>query len=358
MIKKAFISISYCILLSSCIPPETVDEVQIVESMGYDLTEGDKFQTTVAVAIFKPTEGGSEFKSETIDFNGTSRFGSLIDIERSSSKPIARGKMLASLFGEDLAKKGIERVLEKRDPTIGKRMDLCVIEGNVKELLEGDYPLDQTVSRYIKELLNQREKRNLPNTNLHKFMYSYYSKTQDPIMPLLKKHQDKIEVSGLALFNGDKYVDKLYPDKLLIFKMLYENVKMGDYEASLENNQHVVLETIKSKVDYRITNSMTNPVIKIKVQMSAFINETVSSVEYHTKSDIEKLERLLEKDLTEKGQQMIKQFKEQEIDPLGIADRARSQTRGWKSDKWEELYPNAPVQINFTLDIIESGISY
>ncbi|MGG3889596.1 hypothetical protein [Metabacillus fastidiosus] len=60
MIKKAFISISYCILLSSCIPPETVDEVQIVESMGYDLAEGDKFQTTVAVAVFKPTEGGSE----------------------------------------------------------------------------------------------------------------------------------------------------------------------------------------------------------------------------------------------------------------------------------------------------------
>jgi spore germination protein len=237
-------------------------------------------------------------------------------------------------------------------------VEFCIVEGNAKEFLEGKYSMNQTVSRYLKELLKQNENGNLPETNFHEFMYSYYSKGQDPFLPIVKKQDNNIQLTGLALFEKDKYVDKINADKMFEFKMLYEDIDPGSYETSFQENEtHVSLETVQSKLDYKIKDAMSRPEIEINVEIKGFLNEIISNVELKTITDEENLEKLLEDDLKEKSYLLIKQFREKDLDPLGIADRARSQTRGWSLNKWQELYPEATVKININVDILETGIT-
>ncbi|MBX9975755.1 Ger(x)C family spore germination protein [Cytobacillus firmus] len=360
MIKKTLISISCLIvLLSGCVQTETIEDIQIIESIGYDSADDKKYELTLATVMFSPSEGGI-IKSETVSDANFTGYGAAWNAQRETPKPTAAGKMMVALFGKDLAENGVDEILDglKRHSTIGRMVDFCVIEGEAKELLEGEYPLGQTVSRYLKELLEHHKKGNLPSTNFHEFMYKYYSKGQDPFMPLIQKEEDKIKLKGLALFKDDQYVDSIPADKLLIFKMLYEDINIGTYQASLENpDGYAAIEAVESTVKYRIKKGMTKPEIQISVNIKANINEVVSSIKLENASDEKNLENSLEKDLTENGLQMIKHFQKEGIDPLGIGDRVRSKTRGWESTKWQELYPHASVGLNVSLDILETGIT-
>jgi spore germination protein len=362
MIKKTFFPICCCfMLLSGCVLTETIEDIQIIESIGYDTAEDKKYQLTFALVLFSSSEKGAQLTSETLSNEDLTGYGASWSVQRELSKPIASGKMMVALFGEDLSKKGLTEILDglRRHTSVGRMVDLCVVEGDAKELLEGQYPQSQTVSRYLKELIEHNEKANLPITNFHKFLYSYYSKGHDSFLPLVKKHGDKIRLSGLALFKDDKYVDKISGDQLFIFKMLYEEIKKGHYQASIQGKSDnvIAMETVQTKVKYKIIDGMTQPKIQVNVKVKAIINEMASNVELNNKKEELKLEKMLENDLKEKGIQMMGEFQEKGIDPLGIADRARSQTRGWESKKWQEIYPEASVDLNVNVDILETGIA-
>lgn len=361
MVIKTFIPIFlFAFILGGCLRTETIEKIQIIESIGYDAAEDKKYELTLGVIMFSPQEKGS-FEGKTVSAANFTGYGAVWNAQRELPKAVAGGKILINLFGEDMAKKGIGRILDgtKRHPSLGRKIDFCIVEGEAKKLLEGHYSImDQTVSRYIKDLITHSKKGNLPTSNFHEFMYAYYSKGQDAFMPLLKKQGDNIQLSGLAFFKKDKYVDKIGADQLFVFKILYENMGRGTYVASFpDKDMYIAMESVKSKVKYTITNGMGQPHIKIDIKMNALIDDVNSNVELMTAMDKESLERLLEKDIVEKGLELIKQFRENGIDPLGIADRARSQTRGWDLNKWQELYPNAPVEINMKIDILETGIS-
>ncbi|MEH7123640.1 Ger(x)C family spore germination protein [Bacillus sp. JJ1773] len=361
MVKKVFIPIfCFVFILGGCIQTKTIEKIQIIESIGYDAAEDKKYELTLGVIMFSPQEKGS-FTGKTISAANFTGYGAVWNAERELPKAVASGKILIGLFGEGLAKRGIGTSLDgiKRHPSIGRQVDFCIVEGEAKKLLDGKYEImDQTTSRYIKDLITHSKKGNLPTSNFHEFMYAYYSKGQDAFMPMLKKHGENVQLSGLAFFQKDKYVDKIGAEKLFVFKMLYENMNRGTYAASFpDKDMYISMETLKSKVDYTITSGMTHPKIKINVKMNALIDEVNSNIKLLTVMDVGKFERLLGKDLEEKGLELINQFREKGIDPLGIADRARSQTRGWELKKWQELFSDAPVELNIKIDFLETGIS-
>lgn len=64
------------------------------------------------------------------------------------------------------------------------------------------------------------------------------------------------------------------------------------------------------------------------------------------------IERNVEKDCED----LIKQFQEKEIDPLGIRDEIRSHTRKWNIKQIRNMYKNVAVDINLDLNIVQSGI--
>lgn len=359
MIKKLSITICCILGLTGCVQTKTIEKLQIVEGIGYDAADNKKFELTLDIAIFSSGEDKKVINETLSDVNFTG-YGAARSAQNESPKPITVGKTLVAVYGEDLAVEGINNALDglKRHQSIGRMVDLCVMEGEAKELLEGEYSFEETPSRYLKQILEHHKTGNLPSSNYHEFMYNFTAKGQDPFMPLIQKRNDKIRLAGLALFKEDKYIDAIRDNELYIFKMLYEHIDRGTYEAAFpKDDTYVALETIKTKVNYKVQNGMTSPEIKINVDVKAFINEINSDIKLETTAEEDNLEKMLENHLKEGSLKLIKQFQEKDIDPLGIGDRARSQTRGWNLNKWQELYPGALIDIEVSVDILEKGIT-
>ena len=55
--------------------------------------------------------------------------------------------------------------------------------------------------------------------------------------------------------------------------------------------------------------------------------------------------KMLEKDLNE----LIKQFQENKIDPIGIREEIRSHSRKWSMKQIQDMYPNVDIAVNVKL---------
>jgi spore germination protein len=73
------------------------------------------------------------------------------------------------------------------------------------------------------------------NANIHEFKYSLVGKGMDPVLPLLKLQNDRVVISGVALFKDDKMVLSLNVKQMRLMKLLLGNVKQGTFEVKLDD---------------------------------------------------------------------------------------------------------------------------
>lgn len=341
------------LVLSGCVTTEVIDEVPVVFIAGYDVGEEGKVKGTVSLQRFKPNQ---EVETKTFQAEAHTAKG-LRNQLSGVPKPITIGKMAVILFGEEEAELGVLRVMDSflRDPAAGRLTYVGVVEGNAGELIKDEFQYLQGIGPFLENLIKQSiEYGSMPQNNLHLFDYKYYGKGMDPIMPLLKQEDEEIKITGLALFDGEKMVGKLTLEEMFMFTLLYKSYKAGLFEVALQDNHYATLQKIKSKVKYNIKDGNATPSVSIDVDIKANIAQyTGGKLDKETKKTIAKaFEQKIEKD----SQKLIKKFQELNIDPLALGDRARSQTRKFSFENWENNYPDLKINVEANVGVMESGI--
>ncbi|WP_345240919.1 Ger(x)C family spore germination protein [Pontibacillus salipaludis] len=369
--KNISITIISCLLiLNGCSQKSIIEDIQIVQTIGYDYIDNDSIQGSAALSIYGQSEAQSTVKNVSISTTAHSVNDMKNRLQETSSKPIRNGKLESVLYNKELAEKGVYEFIDyySRDSSIGRDIQLLIVDGSSESLLSTSYEIAPTVTFYLRDLIKQNLEQNLPTVNFHEFLYSYYGAGMDPFMPLIQQREGEIDLVGLALFQDDRLIDQIGMDDLFIFKMLYESVQNGIYEFTIAeegretseqpNSNYIVTEAIGSNVNYTIKNAKHSPEIKIEVSLKGKINEAVSlKKKENSRRLIDQVEVKMEKELEEKGLLLLKKLQEQEIDPLRIGDRARAVTRGWNEQDWKEVYPTATFSLNIDVDITQTGIS-
>ncbi|WP_096154293.1 MULTISPECIES: Ger(x)C family spore germination protein [Bacillus] len=351
-ISKLFI-ISF--LLTGCINQEILDDVQLVTAVGYDLTEEGLIEATAVFPSYSPDK---LVKNNALTESAKLSKDIRDKIDRMSPKPLVSGKIEVALFSEAIAKQGIINILDTfiRDPTTGARMYLAVVEGDVENKLNKQYS-DIDNGMFFSDLIEHNiDLGIIPRTNLQIFTKSYYAEGRDPVLPFLTLQSNKAFIEGIALFKEDKYVGKLQGEFNYIFKMLYEkNVNYTVVTVDLENDgSSTSVINVSSKRELKIKDALTNPIIQLKVTTDSIIRE-YSGGELD-KDLIKEIEKKMEEQIKLEAEQMIAFFQKLEIDPLGIGYKVKHQHRNWDKEKWNQLYPNASVEIEVDVIINETGV--
>ncbi len=139
-----------------------------------------------------------------------------------------------------------------RDVNIGNALYVALLDGNGTELLKGKYTTSSNVAIYIKKMLEHNMKTGpLPTDNLHIGAFRYYQEGQDYYIPILKKHGDKIKITGIGLFKKDKYVGKIAEKDMFVFKGLLEEHKLDSHEFKADPG-YVMINNIRSVPTYDI----------------------------------------------------------------------------------------------------------
>lgn len=354
----------FSLLLTSCAQPRLLDELNISQAAGFDLVENGEMKGFFVFPVFKNEEQGS-YQILSARSNTISNIQFLVS--EKSPFPVVMGQMLVILVSEKLAKEvGMIDLMNYiyRDPIIGSRQVFAIVGGEVEDLLYTK--MNQTnlnIGVYLSDLLAQNMRNgNEPVTNQHIFMNQMMAKGVDAYLPYIKKTSNAIKVSGVALFDQEKMVGHIPGEDTFTFKAMIENHKNGIYEFQLHDRTktHVVLENIKSHVSYQIkpTNHLTKkPHITIDIKLKGELKEFMKSKKIDIPNILDQVEKEVGKRVAQQGQDLVQSFKEQHIDPLGLGLRYRSKDKAMTPEKWQEIYPDADVQIKCHMKIVQTGVS-
>ncbi len=337
-------------ILTGCVKTQILDDLHLDSAIGYDYVDKDLIQGTAVVPVYNPDKSIS---SETFTETSSLSKEFLIKIDTKSPKTVETGKLELVLFSSELAGHGIFDLVDnfQRDPNITTNLLLAVVDGEVREMLTTQFKNEDT-GRYVSQIIEQNTNLGLlPKKNLHQFMFDYYSTGMDPFLPLLKLENDQVTISGIALFDKDKFVDQIDYSDLFVFTVLSETSENGSYKVRTDT----YVRNLGSKRKFLVSNIKTTPEITVNVQINGIIRQH-SGKKIQQKKMYKKVEQQMEQDVKEQAEKMIKKFQTLKIDPLGFGEQVRSRTRNWDEKKWNDMYPTINVNVKVDVKITESGV--
>jgi spore germination protein len=260
------------------------------------------------------------------------------------------------LFGDRLAKeKGILDLIDsfQRDPSIGARLFLAETEGESKSVITGEYG-ERGNAIYLSNLIRHNMKsKDVPKTDLQRFMVDFNQKGKTPYLPRLKKlSKENVEISGLSFFRYGHVVDTIPADKMFYFKLLVDKYSQGTLKVNLGKTA-AAIESIRS--NYKVRLTARNPLkVQVIIHVKAILNE-YSGVRI-TPGKIRKIENKLENEIEIECEKLTKRFQSKNIDPVGFGHFIKSKTRGFNFTKWETDYKDLKVNVQANVSITESGV--
>lgn len=357
MINRSAFCLFLILLLSGCsfLPTNIVNEIDMSQGVGYDLTEKKNIKGTIVFPIFKRDKTSS---TEVRTAIGKSSKEIRTILNNETRFPLVSGQLRVALYGKKIAKKGINDFVDSlhRDPAIGSLVQMAIVDGDASELFKMKKYKNENVSIHVQELLEQNMRIGLlPRTNLQSFLFQLFQIGQDPYLPLIKTVNDNIRITGIAIFKDDQYVTSIPMEDLFIFKALVDKNRAGLRQFILENRDKVVLETLYSNAKYEVKIVHGRPEFTIHLKMRTKLQEFAPSVKQRQPFDKKKYQKQVEQDIEKSVLNIVTQFKNHQVDPLGLGTNYKEHFRGFNEKQWKQYYPDVKIHVNADVEIVQTG---
>lgn len=351
------LTFSLTFFLSGCgIYERIIDEVQIIEALGYDREEGK----VKGIAIYPIFAEQGNVKLKIYKTVSDSYEDILPRMNAKSAYPIETGKLDFVLFGKEYATQGIEDVVTNfaRNPNTGSRMQLGIAENTAEDILQSSKHVN--LSFHLSDKINQNiESGNLPKMNLHMFLNNFHQEGRDPILPYLILEEDQIKIDGLALLKNGKYINHINLSKSVILKTLIDGSQNGQYKTKITQNKKegfILLKNLDAKTTYTVEKSEGIPSIFIDLTIHAEIEKAPSWFDLKKDKDIVKLKRILNEHFKEEVQSLISLAQGYNVDPIGLGEKVRATSRNWDYQRFMDIYPEVKTTVHTNIYIINTGI--
>jgi Ger(x)C family germination protein len=217
-------------LLSGCWDQQLLVNKTLINGISFDLTEEDNIEGTVR-ALNIQSKGGGQFEiaDELIGSTRPTTVGLGIDIDSKLAGQIDASKAHIVIIGEELAQKGINPIMEFFYRNKGSYMSskIVISKGKAKDILSTEKEKSPIAFVILQILKGAELDTTVPKHNAFAVWQQIFDPGKDMVLPFLEKEEDKIEVAGVALFNGDKYTGKtLKKEKSTLLLLLLDQLKM------------------------------------------------------------------------------------------------------------------------------------
>ncbi|MED0982738.1 Ger(x)C family spore germination protein [Bacillus paramycoides] len=345
------------IFQSGCTQPNIVDTQRIIHVGGFDITKDKQFRGTILYPDYtKGVQSKPQTQSTTADTIET--ISSRLNAK--SPHTVAVGQMRVVLFGKSFGERGISDVINnlQRDPNIGRDVQLALVDGSTEELLKH---VKANGSLYLSDLLEQNiENETIPRTALNIFLYNFYSSGYDSFLPYIQVDEDQsASIKGLAFLKKDKVA--MYTDKegSFLLKLLINPTKNGRYEVPIRQGKQkglIATQNLSGDSVCDVTQDGDIPKVHIRLKLNGLIKNAPDWLDLSKNENITYVKKHVEKTLEKHLNELIKQFQEKEIDPIGLREEIRSHSRKWSMKQIQEMYPSLDVAVNVQINVVQSGI--
>ncbi|QUW23140.1 Ger(x)C family spore germination protein [Sporosarcina sp. Marseille-Q4063] len=373
-IKKIFIVSLASFLLASCVETQAIEKIGIINARGLD-TKDDLIETTVVAFQFTPE---AKEMTKVITGKGKTVKGALESAESSALYKLAPGKIKLSVFGKELAEKGILPFLDTaaRDARVPDLMYLSVSKTTAKELLSiSEENIATNIGQFLHGLIeNHSTGHNIPRKTLQDFLRIYYDVGHDNVLPLFEIEEDAPKLVSFALFKGDQMVGELTNDEITLINIMDRTVEEHPLEFSfplepfkdhLEERERMPQET-EVQIMFLIDKGNSKTKI-VDIDRLAFQTDTTLKLRLLEQSSgivlkksqvITLLEKEVKKEMENRFEKLLVKVQKLDTDPFGYGRLYKKTQKGKELtiEEWREIYPTIEVDFNVDVEIIQHGV--
>ncbi|WP_042348806.1 Ger(x)C family spore germination protein [Bacillus massiliigorillae] len=355
------------IFLTGCWDEKLLKDTRFILSIGLDKDKKGKIEGTYT------TPNSNNFPQSTIvtTVEGTDIRSLTQNVNNKVAETLDSTKLKMIFFEDKLAQKdGIYPFLDiaLRDPNNPMNSFIVVTKGKAKSYFTDPIPNEGLPSQYYEDLFRSAIKRNIiPEVYLLQASRIFKNKGKDIVVPYVSKSSDKTpKIAGVALFNEGKFTgETLSVHESILFNIMNEetNVVHPEFIEKIFNDNQPTIEdyiTINfTKVKHKIKTSIVNGKITAKLTMDVRV-EIVESPKVKVKSNVHKIQSLLEEKLTKQGNAVIKKLQKANCDGLAFGRQFMAfHSREFKKIDWEkEGYKNGDISVDFNVKVTQHGLIY
>jgi Ger(x)C family germination protein len=260
------------------------------------------------------------------------------------------------IFGEELATRvGINDTLEAlfRGAQIPKTEDVAVAEGRAENILRipvKDYP---SMAEYLKALLHNSENRAfIQDTSLYHMGISR-NPGKNPIMPLLTIIDEKVEVTGTAIFNKGRMIGKANLDETRNLMMLRGIKATGIIPFIIERDGQMLDKgsvDLKNSRKVKVVRNGDDFTFQIRIMLEGNLIDHQSTQLFTENDDLRKMiEDQIENDIKEDCQKFIEKMQgEFQVDCIDISKYALAK---WRKDLKNKVDQGFIENVNIKVEV-------
>lgn len=236
-----------------------MDDFKHVAGIAID-RDKDKDEYIVTVEILEIYAGSKQLKSSIVQSRGKTLHTALRDAIKKTGNMLQLSHARVVIVSRDIARESIVPVIDLINRDVEVRNDMWIVvskEDLASEIL--------TKSKSEEEIISYDIESSIKNSNqIGKYIGVETFKLTDtlssegisaflPIIKLAKKNGDLgFEVSGTAVFKGEKMVGELTERETMMLQFFNEKDLEFIFPVKLDQNGSVSLEILKSKKDIKV----------------------------------------------------------------------------------------------------------
>lgn len=343
-----------------------IDKRFFLVAMGLDLPEdkeSNKLKISFKLAIPKGDPKHGEEKFQVLVEEARTISEGLAQVRAKLDKELELGHLKAIVFGEALAKKGLDRQIDwiVRRPDLQVISWLAVGRPTAEAVMRTAPPSERYPSNTLFLAFGNTgaESKRIVSAHLFSFARDIREPGVNAMLPLVQAAVDHLNIERAAVFQ-DKDVKLslvLNPEETKLINFTIK--KDSEMYLQVESEEgHISVQGQRTKVSYQVLDDGEGGLrIPIQYTLNGLIEEAIG-VGTITNDKLQEIERQVEAELVKQLMPVLVKLQKQKLDPLGFGLRYRA-TR-WESFEketkdWLKLYPEARFEVSAKCDLESTG---
>lgn len=373
---KIFPLLALFTFLAACVQTQELETLGIINTRGVDLYEEESsdemLETTLIVFQFDIQHSAM---TNTIIEKGKTIKGARKRANYHISYNLVPGQISVELFGRELAERGLYSYLNGliRDARDNDTAYFAITDSTAKEVLTaGQENVAINIGQYLQNLIEKEmDEGRLPETSVTRFGHMQTEIGIDPVLPIIDLVNNKPTLTGLAVFQEDKYVDRISMKDALLVNLMKKTLKDTLIEITLPAKPFapyiqfdpkddveeisLMLTILKGKSKISLTDK-ENLQYETDINLRLNVNEISRFITINEKS-FKLLEKEIEKKLKKDYETLLKKLQEINSDVIGYGKyyAATLREKDLTNEEWREKFPEISVKYNVKVKIENYG---
>jgi len=360
--RKVLILIVICLNIffsSGCYKYQAVEELAIAIGLGYDIEKNDGviYADTSETLLFK---GNKQISNEVMTGRSNTIYTTQHELQSKMPKKWVLGGEIIYIISEERAKFGIKDLIDAllRNQIRKDNAYIVISKQRAQDVFNLKPHMYSTVSEEVYSSLEYLYMENFfkINNEAYNVLQMYYQEGRKIVIPYIEIIENRIQVTGLALFEEDKMVKKIDMGEARLINLLRNNNVISSIGITSEKADEYYDLICKSKLKVKVIYDEDKFNYDITINIRAELVTDSIDKKILSAKEAPKIENLvkkhLEKALDEEIEKMQSVYK---IDWLDLGKYAAAEFGRNKNYSSDENFCDAKINVNVKVKISTFG---